>query len=83
MGYRSEEDEDMGENSLNSANGEAKLWSGKCKRDVLDSKKFCPLSKATTFIGNKYDHWGNYAGIGLGRYSYPVTLEVDYFCWCF
>ena len=50
------------------------LWSGKCKRDVLESKKFCPLYKATTFIrGNKYDHWGNYASIGLGRYSYPVT----------
>ncbi|MCW7077676.1 MAG: DUF2341 domain-containing protein [Canidatus Methanoxibalbensis ujae] len=58
------------------------VWSGKCKRDVLESKKFCPLYRATTFIrGNKYDHWGNYAGIGLGRYSYSVTLEIDYFCY--
>ena len=54
--------------------------------DVLESKKNFnhPLIYEAYY---KYDHtpWGNYAGIGLGRYSYPVSthcaIEVDRSCY--
>ena len=54
--------------------------------DVLESKKNFshPLIYEAYY---KYDHtpWGNYAGIGLGRYSYPVSthcaIEVDHSCY--
>lgn len=54
--------------------------------DVLESKKNFnyPLIYEAYY---KYDHtpWGNYAGIGLGRYSYPVSthcaMEVDNSCY--
>lgn len=53
--------------------------------DVLESKKNFnyPLIYEAYY---KYDHtpWGNYAGIGLGRYSYPVSthcaIDVDNSC---
>jgi len=59
---------------------------GNANGDVLESKKNFnyPLIYEAYY---KYDHtpWGNYAGIGLGRYSYPVSthcaMEVDHSCY--